>query len=119
MRERHVTRSGRGPLVRRATVDWRPCLPLSTFARSRRSQRVTLGVAVVLTVAAGVATAVRAGAITRFVLAGLALAAVAALVGQAIEQVGERLGPSATGLLQSTLGNLPSCSSPCSPSTRA
>ena len=27
--------------------------------------------------------------------------------GQAIEQVGERLGPGATGLLQSTLGNLP------------
>jgi Ca2+:H+ antiporter len=71
------------------------------------SQRVTLGVAVALTVATGVATAVQAGAITRFVLAGLALAAVAALVGQAIEQVGEHLGPSATGLLQSTLGNLP------------
>ena len=40
-------------------------------------------------------------------MAGLALAALAAVIGQAIEQVGERVGPSATGLLQSTLGNLP------------
>jgi Ca2+:H+ antiporter len=71
------------------------------------TQRVTLGAAVVLTAAAGVAVAVGAGAVTRFVLAGLALAALAALVGHAIEQVGERLGPGATGLLQSTLGNLP------------
>lgn len=45
--------------------------------------------------------------VVRFVVAGMALAALAAVVGQAIEQVGERLGPSATGLLQSTLGNLP------------
>jgi Ca2+:H+ antiporter len=40
-------------------------------------------------------------------VAGIALAALAALLGQAIEQVGETLGPGATGLLQSTLGNLP------------
>jgi Ca2+:H+ antiporter len=67
----------------------------------------TLGAATVLTAVAGVATAVGAGSVTRFVLAGMALAAVAALVGQAIEQVGERVGPGATGLLQSTMGNLP------------
>jgi Ca2+:H+ antiporter len=54
-----------------------------------------------LVVAAG------AGSVARFVSAGLALAAIAALVGQAIEHVGERLGAGATGLLQSTLGNLP------------
>ena len=68
---------------------------------------VTLGAAVVLTTAAGLAAATSAGSVVRFALAGLALAALAALVGQAIEQVGERLGPGATGLLQSTLGNLP------------
>jgi Ca2+:H+ antiporter len=63
--------------------------------------------AVALTLAAGLGVAAGAGAITRFVLAGLDLAALAALVGQSIEQVGERLGPGPTGLLQSTLGNLP------------
>ncbi len=71
------------------------------------TQRATLGVAVVLTLAAGAVTAAGAGAVVRFVVAGMALAALAALVGQSIEQVGERLGPGATGLLQSTLGNLP------------
>jgi Ca2+:H+ antiporter len=72
-----------------------------------RTQRVTIAAAVALTVAAGLAVAVGAGSVTRFVLAGLDLAALAALVGQSIEQVGERLGPGPTGLLQSTLGNLP------------
>jgi Ca2+:H+ antiporter len=72
-----------------------------------RTQRVTIVVAVVLTVAAGLVQAAGAGSVTRFVVAGLALAALAAVIGQAIDQVGDRLGPSATGILQSTLGNLP------------
>jgi Ca2+:H+ antiporter len=73
----------------------------------KTSDRVTLVAAVVLTILAGVVTAVHADPVLRFVVAGLALAALAALIGQAIEQVGEQVGPSATGLLQSTLGNLP------------
>lgn len=73
----------------------------------RRSHRLTLIGAAALTAAAGGAVAAGAGAVTRFVIAGLALAALAAVVGQSIEQVGERLGPGPTGLLQSTLGNLP------------
>lgn len=72
-----------------------------------RAERVTAGTAVVLfAVAAGI-TVAAAGSVPRFVSAGLALAALAAVIGQAIEHVGERLGAGATGLLQSTLGNLP------------
>ena len=56
--------------------------------------------------AAGVTAAVGANDVARFVLAGLALAALAAVVGQAIEQVGETWARR-HGLLQSTLGNLP------------
>jgi Ca2+:H+ antiporter len=70
-------------------------------------QQLILGGAVALTAAAGLAAASGAGPVTRFVLAGLALAGTAAVVGEAIEAVGERVGPSLTGLLQSTLGNLP------------
>lgn len=73
----------------------------------RRSHRVIVGASVVLTALAGALVAIGAGAIIRFAVAGLALAALAALVGQSIDQVGERLGPGPTGLLQSTLGNLP------------
>ena len=72
-----------------------------------RVHRATLGLAVGLTVVAGLFVAVGAPPVARFAVAGLALAALAALVGQAIDQVGERLGPGPTGLLQSTLGNLP------------
>jgi Ca2+:H+ antiporter len=71
------------------------------------AERATLVSAAALTAAAGLLWAVHTAPIARFVVAGLALAALAALVGHAIEQVGERLTPGATGLLQSTLGNLP------------
>ena len=47
------------------------------------------------------------GHVVAFVVAGLALAGVAWIVSFSTEQVGERFGTAATGLLQSTLGNLP------------
>lgn len=72
-----------------------------------RSHRLTIAVSALLTAIAGIMVGTGAGAVPRFVAAGLALAALAALVGQAIDQVGERLGPGPTGLIQSTLGNLP------------
>jgi Ca2+:H+ antiporter len=45
--------------------------------------------------------------VVAFVVAAIALAAVAWLVSFATEQLAYRLGPGATGLLQATLGNLP------------
>jgi Ca2+:H+ antiporter len=79
----------------------------STIDALENSQRLAIVCAVVFTVAAGLAVAVGANDVARFVLSGLAIAALAAVVGQSIEQVGEYLGPGATGLLQSSLGNLP------------
>lgn len=72
-----------------------------------RGQQATLAVAIAISVAAAAVKAGGAGSVTQFVVAGLAVAALAAVIGQAIEQVGDSLGPGATGLLQSTLGNLP------------
>ena len=77
------------------------------FAPLEKVHRITIATAVALTALAGAMVVVGAPPVARFVTAGLALAALAALVGQAIDQVGERLGPGPTGLLQSTLGNLP------------
>jgi Ca2+:H+ antiporter len=68
---------------------------------------MTLIAAAVLTVATVGVHFGHAPAVAQFVVAGLGLAALAAVVGQAIEQVGERLSSSATAVLQSTLGNLP------------
>jgi Ca2+:H+ antiporter len=57
--------------------------------------------------AAGAAHYLGAPSVPTFVLATLALAGLAWIVGLATEQVGHRLGPAGTGVLQSTLGNLP------------
>jgi Ca2+:H+ antiporter len=70
-------------------------------------ERSGLAAIAVATVAAAVANYAGAPAILAFVVAAVALAGQAWLVSFATEQVGEKLGPAATGFLQSTLGNLP------------
>jgi hypothetical protein len=72
-----------------------------------RGQRLTVLLAVVGTAAAGTATYGGAPDVLTFVVAGLALAALAFIVSFSTEQVGARFGPAVTGVLQSTLGNLP------------
>jgi len=78
-----------------------------TLAPLRRSQTLEVVVAVVLAVASGALNAGGAPEVPLFVVSAFALAALAAVVGESIEHVGDRLGPGPTGLLQSTLGNLP------------
>lgn len=70
-------------------------------------ERVSLIVIAVATAIAGVARYTGVTAILAFVLATIALAGLAWVVSFSTEQVGERYGPGVTGLLQSTLGNLP------------
>jgi Ca2+:H+ antiporter len=72
-----------------------------------RRERITLGIALATTLTAAILHFAEANSILVFVLAGAALAILAALVGDATEQLGTRLGPGATGVLQSALGNLP------------
>jgi Ca2+:H+ antiporter len=63
--------------------------------------------AVVAGALAGILSALGANAVLIFGVSAVALALLAALVGQATDQLGSRLGPGATGVLQSALGNLP------------
>jgi Ca2+:H+ antiporter len=72
-----------------------------------RNQRFTIIGAVAITVLAGVLSSVGASAVLVFVISGVALGILASLVGLATEELGSRLGPAATGVLQSGLGNLP------------
>jgi Ca2+:H+ antiporter len=75
----------------------------------------TLGrTASIVLVFAGVSTAVAfalnaAGASQTavFVVSAVALAALATLIGQGTDELGDRFGPATTGILQSGLGNLP------------
>ena len=66
-----------------------------------------IGGIVAATAAAGVLRYTNAPAIPAFVLATLALAGMAWVVSFSTEQVGSRFGPAVTGVLQSSLGNLP------------
>ena len=72
-----------------------------------RRVQLTLAVAVVASAFSGILSVGQANAVLIFVISAVALATLATLVGQATEQLGERLGPAATGILQSALGNLP------------
>jgi Ca2+:H+ antiporter len=58
-------------------------------------------------VLAGLAHYLGWGDVLAFVLSAAAVTLLAALVGRSVEQLGDRFGPGATGVLQSALGNLP------------
>ncbi|MCU1593865.1 MAG: sodium:proton exchanger [Frankiales bacterium] len=66
-----------------------------------------LAICFVLSAAAGILDANPIGDVIPFVVAGLALAALASLVGRCVDGLGDSLGSGATGVVQSALGNLP------------
>jgi Ca2+:H+ antiporter len=70
-------------------------------------ERIALLLIMLMTALAGVANYGAWAAVPRFALATLALAGLAWIVSFATEQLGERFGPGVTGMMQSTLGNLP------------
>ena len=73
-----------------------------------RLERAVLALTALSTVLAGVARyAHGVSAVLAFALAALALAGQAWIVSLATEQLGERFGPAITGVMQSTIGNLP------------
>jgi Ca2+:H+ antiporter len=70
-------------------------------------ERSLLLLIAILAALAGVADYQQWSAVPRFALATVALAGLAWVVSFATEQLGERYGPGVTGMMQSTLGNLP------------
>ncbi len=72
-----------------------------------RLERLFLALIAVLAALAGLADYDSWAAVPRFALATFALAGLAWIVSFATEALGERFGPGVTGMLQSTLGNLP------------
>jgi Ca2+:H+ antiporter len=70
-------------------------------------ERIALLLIALLAAFAGVANYQAWSPVPRFALATFALAGLAWVVSFATEQLGERFGPAVTGMLQSTLGNLP------------
>ena len=72
-----------------------------------RTERLVIASIVAATALAGIAHYADWAPLLAFTVATVALAGLAHVVSLATEQVGERFGAAATGLLQSTLGNLP------------
>ncbi|HET7126529.1 MAG TPA: calcium/proton exchanger [Lysobacter sp.] len=75
-----------------------------TFIRSDLIVLFGSGAAVALS---GATHFMRAGAVPAFLCSAVAVALLASLVGRSVEQMGDRFGAGATGVLQSALGNLP------------
>ena len=73
---------------------------------SRREWLIII-ITLIITVVAGIFTGLNANAVLIFIVAGVALALQAGLVGRATDQLSTYLGAGATGVLQSALGNLP------------
>jgi Ca2+:H+ antiporter len=72
-----------------------------------RRDRIMITITVISAIAAGALHFAHSNQVLAFVVAAVALATLASLVGRSVEALGDRLGPSATGVLQSALGNLP------------
>ena len=72
-----------------------------------KKERLIIFSAFAVAAIAGLLYYTHENAILSFVITAAALAMLAMVVGDATEQLGKRLGPGATGILQSALGNLP------------
>lgn len=68
---------------------------------------ITIIAAIIATAVAGIATHFEINSVVLFLITAVALVLLAMIVGHATEQLGRRMGPGATGVLQSALGNLP------------
>ncbi|MGI8522873.1 MAG: calcium/proton exchanger [Nocardioides sp.] len=72
-----------------------------------RSDQVILYGGLAAVVVSGLAHYLGWDSVLAFVLSAAAVCLLASLVGRSVEQLGDRFGPGATGVLQSALGNLP------------
>jgi Ca2+:H+ antiporter len=76
-------------------------------SRLASRERIAIGAVAALCLLAGLADAGTWAAVPRFAIAAVALAGLAWIVSFSTEQLGQRFGAGVTGMLQSTLGNLP------------
>jgi Ca2+:H+ antiporter len=72
-----------------------------------KKEKLIIGASLAVTAIAGFLHYAHANAVLGFIITAGALALLAMVVGDATEQLGSRMGPGATGILQSALGNLP------------
>ena len=72
-----------------------------------KNEWTIFGIALIASILTAVLTFTAANAVLIFLVSAIGLATLASVVGQATEQLGNYMGPGATGVLQSAIGNLP------------
>jgi len=72
-----------------------------------KNEWTIFGVALAASLLTAILTFTMANVVLTFLVSAVSLATLATVVGQATEQLGNYLGPGATGVLQSAIGNLP------------
>ena len=72
-----------------------------------KNEWTTFAGALLASILTGILISINANAVLTFLVSAVALATLASVVGHATEQLGNYLGPGATGVLQSAIGNLP------------
>jgi len=72
-----------------------------------KKEKIVIALSVIVTAIAGLLHYTHMNAVRGFVVTAAALGLLAMIVGDATEQLGSRMGPGPTGILQSALGNLP------------
>lgn len=72
-----------------------------------KNEWTTFAGAMLASILTGILISVHANVVLTFLISAVALAVLATVVGHATEQLGNYLGPGATGVLQSAIGNLP------------
>src|SRR5207249_9051800 len=87
----------------------RPIIGPGLLASDRMSRRelAEMAIDVALVAAAALAHFLDVMPVLQFILAAVAIAGLARLVGSSTEQLGGRLGSAGAGAIQSALGNLP------------
>jgi len=72
-----------------------------------KNEWTVIVVALIASVLTAILTYTHANAVLTFLVSAMALAILATVVGEATEHLGSYMGPGATGVLQSAIGNLP------------
>lgn len=72
-----------------------------------KNEWTTFAGAIIVSILTGILISTHANAVLTFLVSAVALATLATVVGTATEQLGNYMGPGATGVLQSAIGNLP------------
>lgn len=73
----------------------------------KRNEKIIIVLCLIATLVSGILHFTGAQPVLSFAVAAIALALLAIIVGDATEQLGSRLGPGATGILQASLASLP------------